>query len=169
VLAQILSYILAANPREPITLHSTTGRRWRNELHALITVDWNQSISVSSSYVRDHLPLLRKSARSYLLDILIVSRAFYFAGIDAFFGGNVFALEDLRHLDKLTTTLDLDRRRSIRRLVFQIPMVETSFSLETDASGRRRATVLELRATALGAGGEACRCFYFQTCRLSTH
>ena len=77
--------------------------------------------------MRDHIPPPRKSARSDLLDVLLVSRAFYFAGINAFFGGNVFALEDLRHLDKLTTTLDLDRRRSIRRLVFQIPMVETSF------------------------------------------
>ena len=118
-------------------LHSTTGRRWRNELHALTTVDWSDwrhSTSENFSYAQEHFPLFRKSARSNLIDILLVSRPFYFAGIDAFFAGNVFAFEDPQHLDQLTSKLDLDRRRKIRRVVFPIPLYDKSWLISYSPS-----------------------------------
>ena len=102
----------------PITLHSASGRRWRNEVHALVDVDWNVNIDVLPKILRQDIRLERKSTKSPLLDILLVCRSFYFAGIAAFFGENVLSFETVRHLERFTATLDLDRRRCIRHVLF---------------------------------------------------
>lgn len=112
LLTEILSYILA-NSQKPITLSSRTGRRWKNEIHNLVTRDWVNSISVGPRGV-----VAPKAIKSPLLDILSVSRSFYFAGIAAFFGENTLKFASVHHLDRLTATLDLDRRRCIRHIIF---------------------------------------------------
>ena len=111
VLTQILSYILTKPG--PITLHSASPRRWRNEAYSL------SKRNFGFRYVAI------KSVKSPLLDILLVSRSFYFAGIEAFFGENVFKFDDIRHLELLTSKLDTDRRRCIRRIRFQVRFQDT--------------------------------------------
>ena len=51
-----------------------------------------------------------------LLDILLVCRDFYFAGIAAFFGGNTLHFDNIAHLQQFTKKLDVDRRRCIKRI-----------------------------------------------------
>ena len=104
ILTQILSYILTKSG--PIILYSASARRWRSETY-------NLSIGNLYPYVST------KALKSPLLDILLVSRAFYFAGIAAFFRENVLKFDNVQHLDRLTSKLDTDRRRCIRRVVFQ--------------------------------------------------
>ena len=106
ILTQILAYILVSSDRKPIALHSRAGRRWKNEV-----LDLNA--------LRNQYYNTPKVTKSDLLDILLVSRSFYFAGIAAFFGENVLQFENMQHLDRLTATLDLDRRRCIRHIALK--------------------------------------------------
>jgi hypothetical protein len=87
-------------------------------VHALVDVDWNLNIDVLPKDLRQDLRLEKRSTKSPLLDILLVCRSFYFAGIAAFFGENVLRFESVSHLDRLTAILDLDRRRCIRHVLF---------------------------------------------------
>ena len=75
----------------------------------------------SLSRVYSRKPAQTEYVRSPLLNILLVSRAFYFAGIAAFFGENVLEFNDILHLNRLTSKLDLDRRRCMRRITFDFP------------------------------------------------
>lgn len=51
--------------------------------------------------------------KSELLGSLLVCRDFYFAGVAAFFGGNVFKFESVASLEQMSRRLDIDRRRHI--------------------------------------------------------
>lgn len=113
ILAQILTYILVNDDQKPIMLHSRLGRRWKNEVLHL------QNTRRSYDAFENLYYALHKANKSNLLDILLVCRSFYFAGIAAFFGENVFQFENVHHLERLTATLDLDRRRCIRHITFQ--------------------------------------------------
>jgi hypothetical protein len=113
ILTQILAYVLVNDNQKPITLRSRSSRRWKNELLNLKDTRRYYDSHENRYYA------LHKVSKSNLLDILLVCRSFYFAGIAAFFGENVLQFENAHHLDRLTATLDLDRRRCIRHIVFQ--------------------------------------------------
>lgn len=61
--------------------------------------------------------LTTPASKSPLLTVLRVCRAFYFAGTAAFFGGNIFRFTSASQLERMTRTLDIDRRRHIARVV----------------------------------------------------
>jgi hypothetical protein len=113
ILTQILAHILVNDNQEPITLHSRSSRRWKNEL-----LDLKDRRRYYDSHENRYY-VLHKANKSKLLNILLVSRSFYFASIAAFYGENVLQFENAQHLDRLTATLDLDRRRCIRHIAFQ--------------------------------------------------
>ena len=115
---ELLVHILSHNLARPqaIVLRSGTRRRWQNEVYDLGNVQWKHNSSLFPTHVQAELRARRKAIKSPLLELLLVSRQFYFAGIAAFFGENVLKFEDLQHLAQLNKTLDLDRRRCIRSI-----------------------------------------------------
>lgn len=125
ILVNILSYVVV-DPQKAVILRSAAERRWRNELQRLLSVDWNQPIQ-SRYYCRDPIIPNESTSKSLLLDVLLVSRQFYFAGIAAFFGENTIGLDDARGLQRFTEDLDTDRRYCIRNLEinFRLPNQRT--------------------------------------------
>lgn len=123
VLTHVLSYILA-DRQGSITLRSAKDRRWRNELQDLVSTKWARPIYRSPP--PSSIPSYRTD-KSPLLEILLVCKAFYFAGIASFFGDNVLRFDNLRHLERLAGKLDVDRRCCIRRIevdyVFRVGFV----------------------------------------------
>ncbi|EME83747.1 uncharacterized protein MYCFIDRAFT_172822 [Pseudocercospora fijiensis CIRAD86] len=98
LLSHILSYTLTREA--PIILHSNSSRRWRTELATL-----------------NALPLCWGSAKKdRSLDILLVSKAFYFAGVEAFYSSNTFQFGSVTALTKLLNSIDSDRKNCIQKI-----------------------------------------------------
>lgn len=114
ILTQILTLVLVNDKQKQMTFHSRSGRRWKNEVLNLNHTRRYYHV-YQSRYSATH-----RVNKSDLLDILLVSRNFYFAGIAAFFGENVLNFENVCPVEQLTATLDLDRRRCIRHIVFHL-------------------------------------------------
>lgn len=111
----ILSF-LVVREKQPIVLRSAKARRWRNEVRNLAAPDlgvrgWDFERDHHQRY--DDLPAFRKSP---LLKVLLVCKDFYYAGIEAFYGGNTLHFESLEHLQQLAAKLDKDRKRCIRHI-----------------------------------------------------
>ena len=107
---------------KPITLRSAKGRRWRNEVQTL-TEAWGERAFWSRGEDDFFRTPRSRSAKSQLLDILLVSRDFYFSGVAAFFGGNAFCFEGPQALSSMTKTLDSDRRRHIAQVVVTVEQI----------------------------------------------
>lgn len=127
VLTQLLSYVLVAEDGAEITLRGKRARRWRNELNGLQVS--NEALVRPTGYGSrfDYTPAPARSAKSALLDILLVSRAFYFSGIEAYYGGNVFRFDTANQLASFVETTHVDRRRCVRDVVLSM---EWSFPRE---------------------------------------
>lgn len=100
----MLSYILA-QPSRRLRLRSARDRRWRNEAKALRGLNPGP---------------LRPFKKSPLLDILLVSKDFYYAGIKAYYGLNTLQFHTATHLKQFAETVGIDRRRCIRSIVVHI-------------------------------------------------
>lgn len=126
ILINILSYILV-KPSGQVTLRSKGQRRWRNESYNLYS-----SLGPAFKQSRPALwPNHEKVSglsrdKSNLLDILLVSRHFYFAGITSFFRENVFHFESMQHLHGLARQLNVDRKHCIAKIAIQHEWYATS-------------------------------------------
>lgn len=118
LLRQILSYVLTKD--HPVKLYTTQDRRWRNELRTIAPIDLNNSNLVVVPNVDRDLSKA-KAFKSTLLDLLLVSRQFYFAGTETYFGENCFGFEDLEHLRQFVDGVENERRKWIRRILFLAP------------------------------------------------
>ena len=128
ILLHILSHILV-NFQGTVTLRSSNDRRWRKELHSLVATTWEQSIS-NLDFRKDPAIPDRRVDKSPLLDVLLVCRHFYFAGIAAFFGDNLLHFDNIRHLDVPTKKLDMDRRGCICKVTIDHKNYAPSTRLE---------------------------------------
>lgn len=130
ILTHILSCVLVNDTGRPVKLHLQANRRLRNEV--------NKLRHPSGGYrTRIVFYANRRIDKNDRVDILLVSRSFYFAAIEAFFRGNVFHFEDIVHLDQLTSSLDSDRRRCIYHLVLEADDILAG----SDICGRPRSSL----------------------------
>lgn len=90
-------------------------------MYGLTDIHWYTGPNYSLSRNR----VLEKSVKSDILDVLLVCRQFYFAGIEAFFSENIFNFNDLSHLTKFVDAVDLDRRRCVKSVVLQFSTAYT--------------------------------------------
>lgn len=67
--------------------------------------------------------LRRIHKSSTLLRVLLVCRAFYFSCIEAFYGGNRLAFDDVKHLTDFARRIDVDRRRCVKRIELAVGWV----------------------------------------------
>ncbi len=102
MLSNILGHLLVREI-QPVHLRSGQKRYWENELKSL-----QGDCSEGKTY------------SSQLLKILLVNKAFYFAGIEEFYGGNDFAFPTFTHLRNFLNTLDVDRKGSIKKITVTI-------------------------------------------------
>lgn len=59
-----------------------------------------------------------------------MNRQFYFAGIEAFYGGNSFRFESLEHLRKFVGKIDSDRKQCVKRISFRSSKTDKSLDEE---------------------------------------
>lgn len=101
LLIQIIGYTLTKP--HPITLHRPHEYRWAKELNSLQPM-YNKRF--------------RRTRKSDLLKILLVCREFYFAGLEAYYGGNVFHFDSpLDFRDTFIKTLSDRHKACIKRVV----------------------------------------------------
>ena len=68
-------------------------------------------------HVRDEEDEVLHFQQSNLLDVLVVCRDFYFAGIKAFYGENTLRFVGEDHLEHYVESLDSERRDCVRNIV----------------------------------------------------
>lgn len=101
LLIQIIGYTLT-KPR-PITLHRPHEYRWAKELNSLQLM-YNKRF--------------KRTRKSDLLKILLVCHEFYFAGLEAYYGGNVFHFDSpLDFRDTFIKTLSDRHKACIKHVV----------------------------------------------------
>ena len=64
-----------------------------------------------------------RATRDTSLQALVVCREFYYAGIEAYYGGRTFYFATVSHLTELTRGLGADRRRCIRHIVISLQVM----------------------------------------------
>ncbi len=119
VLTNILSRVLVRR-RQPVYLRSSHERRWGKEIEDLrgplprLRFDrrWSYKLGMREN------PGARGRTQnpSWLLRVLRVNKAFYFAGIDAFYGGNELGFPGFPRLRAFLDDTDKDRKSCIKRL-----------------------------------------------------
>ena len=69
--------------------------------------------------------------RSPLLSVLLVCRALYFAGIEAFYGRNTFRFEHSEHLRSLVSRMSLDQNGCIGAIELSVEWVKSRTKAQT--------------------------------------
>ena len=123
----ILSFLLV-EPDRPVKLRSANHRRWRNELRNLQDIpavpdrSWRLT-DHDRSFVALFANDMPHSAKSELLAVLLVCKAWYFVGIEAFYGGNTLHFGDASHLRQFLNKTDSDRRACIKQIELDMEWV----------------------------------------------
>ncbi|KXS96083.1 hypothetical protein AC578_6376 [Pseudocercospora eumusae] len=121
LLTHILTFILTRDTL--INLHSKSSRRWRTELATL-----------------NAFPCAGSAQKDRSLDILLVSKAFYFAGLEAFYSSNIFQFDSVTALTKLLNATHSDRRNCIQN----IRLLQSCYTIMTNRESPEGMSLSEL-------------------------
>ena len=120
LLEEIISHVLAS--AKPITLREPQERRWAKELADL------RSESPGLSRRKRSAPGKRRPAmrKSPLIKVLLVCKAFYFAGLTSYYGKNTFRFDDVAHLELCKARFTIRHKACIRRIQLDLDWIDTS-------------------------------------------
>ncbi|KAK4610734.1 hypothetical protein CLAFUW4_14077 [Fulvia fulva] len=116
LLEHIISYVLI-NP-SPITLREPQERRWAKELG-----DLRSDSPGPNRRKGKRRPAMRKSP---LLRVLLVCKAFYFAGFNCYYSKNTFRFDGVAHLQACKARFTVLHKAGIRRVLLELEWIDTS-------------------------------------------